>query len=270
MNELSWHNFTWKICVPIIKSEHYGSVLTPCIYVHTYISLSIKCRYIHTYLLLPWRTQISTLHIAQSYEIKSPPWTILWFRILGISSVENIKRLCAFMFQTWDNSQLLRRVLWISAELNIVSSLKHKNTQPLYIFKRENPQNSESQNGPRKGLDFIALYLVESRLLLLVRAMSYYDVGCGIFNLAHFLMYHNSLIFEGCYWFANDIIKYILPVGSMIKFWVTTFWFMKVAWLWCFMFCRNQKVITQNFIIEPTGDKYLRKSWFQLYQKLPE
>ena len=47
-----------------------------------------------------------------------------------------IKRLCVFMFQTWNNSQLLRRVLWISAELTIVSSLKHKNTQPLYIFIR--------------------------------------------------------------------------------------------------------------------------------------
>ena len=95
--------------------------------------------------------------LVQSYEIKSPPWTILWFRILGIFSVENIKRLCLFMFQTWDNSQLLRRVLWISAELTIVSSLKHKNTQPLYIFSRENPKNSEPQNGPRRGLDFIAL-----------------------------------------------------------------------------------------------------------------
>ena len=31
---------------------------------------------------------------------------------------------------------------------------------------------------------------------------------------------------------------------------------MKVAWLWCFMFHRNQNVVTQNFIIEPTGDKY--------------
>ena len=36
----------------------------------------------------------------QSYEIKSPPWTILWFRILGIFSVENIDRLCVFIFQT--------------------------------------------------------------------------------------------------------------------------------------------------------------------------
>jgi hypothetical protein len=32
-----------------------------------------------------------------------------------------------------------------------------KNTQPLYIFNRENPQNSEPQNGQRRGLDFIAL-----------------------------------------------------------------------------------------------------------------
>ena len=72
----------------------------------------------------------------QSYEIKSPLWTILWFRFLGIFSVENLKRLCVFMFQTWDNSQLLRRVMWISAEQTIGASLKHKNTQPLYIFNR--------------------------------------------------------------------------------------------------------------------------------------
>ena len=42
----------------------------------------------------------------QSYEIKSPPWTILWFRILGIFSVENIARLGVFVFQTSDNNQL--------------------------------------------------------------------------------------------------------------------------------------------------------------------
>ena len=72
----------------------------------------------------------------QSYVIKSAPWTILWFRILGIFSVEYIKRLCVFMFKTCSNSQLLRRVLWISAEQPIGASLKHKNTQPLYIFSR--------------------------------------------------------------------------------------------------------------------------------------
>ena len=47
-----------------------------------------------------------TIWIHQSYEIKFPPWTILWFRILGIFSVENIKRVCFFMFQTYSNNQL--------------------------------------------------------------------------------------------------------------------------------------------------------------------
>ena len=47
----------------------------------------------------------------QSYIIKSAPWTILWFTILGIFSVEYIKRLCVFMFETCSNNQLLRRVL---------------------------------------------------------------------------------------------------------------------------------------------------------------
>ena len=37
---------------------------------------------------------------CQSYEIKTPAWTILWFKILGIFSVENIDRLDVFMFQT--------------------------------------------------------------------------------------------------------------------------------------------------------------------------
>ena len=44
--------------------------------------------------------------LQQSYEIKSPPWTIWLFRILGIFSIENIDRLGDFMFQTSDNSQL--------------------------------------------------------------------------------------------------------------------------------------------------------------------
>ena len=61
------------------------------------------------------------------------------------------------MFQTSDKSQLLRRVLWINAELTIFWSLTHKNTQAIYILNRENPHNSEPYNDPRRGLDFIAL-----------------------------------------------------------------------------------------------------------------
>ena len=69
---------------------------------------------------------------------------------------ENIDRLGDSMFQTSDKSQLLKRVLWINAEPTIVLNLKHKISQPIYIFNRENSQNSESPNGPRRGLDFIA------------------------------------------------------------------------------------------------------------------
>ena len=47
--------------------------------------------------------------------------------------------------------------------MTIGASLKHKNTQLLYIFNRENPQNSEPQNGPRSGLDYIALHLPASQ-----------------------------------------------------------------------------------------------------------
>ena len=61
-----------------------------------------------TYFGNAWATSFSFfifLHVGevcltQSYEIKSPPWTIVWFRILGIFSFENIDRLGVFMFQT--------------------------------------------------------------------------------------------------------------------------------------------------------------------------
>ena len=69
--------------------------------------------------------------------------------------------------------------------------MKHKSTQPLYIFNRENPQNSEPQNGPRSGLDYIALAeCVASEvndfipggssntgtIIIVVIVLSYYDI----------------------------------------------------------------------------------------------
>ena len=60
-------------------------------------------------------------------------------------SVENIDRLGDLMFQTSDNR----------LEPIIVWSLKHKNTQ-----------NSEPQNGPRRGLDFIALQKADEQGIL--------------------------------------------------------------------------------------------------------
>ena len=73
--------------------------------------------------------------ICQSYEIKSPPWTILWFRILRIFPVENIDKLGVFMFQTWGNSQLCIDSQYSSQYLTIWS-LKHQNTKHIYIFNK--------------------------------------------------------------------------------------------------------------------------------------
>ena len=50
------------------------------------------------------------------------------------------------------------------------------------------------------------------------------------------------------------MLKRLSPVGEMMKFWVSTFWF-----LWNIKHHHNhapfmnQKVVTQNFIIELTG-----------------
>ena len=50
--------------------------------------------------------------------------------------VENIKRLCVFMFQTWDNSQLCTDSQYSSQQLSFVWILKHHISQPIYIFNR--------------------------------------------------------------------------------------------------------------------------------------
>ena len=69
----------------------------------------------------------------------------------------SLLKICIAKFQTSDNSQLCIDLQYSSQQLTIGASLKYRNTQPLYIFNRENPQNSEPQNGPRIGLDYIAL-----------------------------------------------------------------------------------------------------------------
>ena len=72
----------------------------------------------------------------KSYKIKSPPWTIWWFRILGIISVENIDRLGAMMFQTSNNSQLCIDSQYSSQKLTIVWCLTHQSTQPIFYRVR--------------------------------------------------------------------------------------------------------------------------------------
>ena len=49
--------------------------------------------------------------------------------------------------------------------------MKHKNTQPFYIFNRENPQNSEPQNGSRRELDFIALLSTMSIFMFILSVL---------------------------------------------------------------------------------------------------
>ena len=50
--------------------------------------------------------------------------------------VENLKRLCVFMFQTWDNSQLCTDSQYSSQHLTIGWSLIHHSTQHILIFSR--------------------------------------------------------------------------------------------------------------------------------------
>ena len=86
--------------------------------------------------LLKHSDAVIDIRRIQSYKIKSPPWTILWFRIVGIFYVESINRLGVFMFQTWDNSHLCIDSQYSSQLLTIVWSLKHQNTQHIYNFSR--------------------------------------------------------------------------------------------------------------------------------------
>ena len=59
------------------------------------------------------RILLNVITQDQSYEIKSPPWTILWFRILGIFSVKIIDRLgvLCFKFETIVSSALIHSTL---------------------------------------------------------------------------------------------------------------------------------------------------------------
>ena len=100
---------------------------------------------------------------ALSYSTKLcinqvPSWSLSRWRTLTLEKIKIGWVLWCIKLQT-----MLRRVLWINAQLTIVWSLKHHSTQPTYIFNRENPQNSESPKGPRRGLDFIALVFLKSQ-----------------------------------------------------------------------------------------------------------
>ena len=85
--------------------------------------------------------------------------------------------------------------------------MKHKSTQPTYIFNRENPQNSEQQKGPRRGLDFIALGSGEDELKVSENELGSGDtqtpvLPCPIVDL------HYGFIDNRCVYFDETPMTY--------------------------------------------------------------
>ena len=76
-----------------------------------------------------WHTFITMCWTVRRYNIFS-----LTRSILQWSAKDHFMHgwVCSILY----TPSIRNRVLWICAELTIVSSLKHKNTQPLYIFNR--------------------------------------------------------------------------------------------------------------------------------------
>ena len=106
-----------------------------------------------TFMLLgPELRFLSSIKYIQSYEIKSPPWTIWWFGTLGIFSVENIDWLGDFMFQTSDNVScaLIHSTLLSSLLFSEVWNIKSPN---LSIFSAR--LGSSILTNLRRGLDYI-------------------------------------------------------------------------------------------------------------------
>ena len=84
--------------------------------------------------------------------------------------------------------------------------MKHKNTQPLYIFNRKNPQNSEPQNGPRRGLDFIALHKgTDTRNSFEILRMFNYMFGNALWD---------HLVVEVTFWRNGEKADGVRKVGS--------------------------------------------------------
>ena len=82
--------------------------------------------------------------------------------------------------------------------------MKHKNTQPNYIFNRENPQNSEPQNGPRRELDFIVLNLTDS-----------FDMGFDIQQ--YYSMYQNLTLEDLAKASSRHTLKGVVKVINKVS-----------------------------------------------------
>ena len=88
--------------------------------------------------------------------------------------------------------------------------MKHKDTQPLYIFNRENLQNSEPKNGPRSGLDYIALPLCTAGRKIKLKIEKKPTFFLENFGRKHKMERTKKQIFEKSY--LSNAYSNILPI----------------------------------------------------------
>jgi hypothetical protein len=125
---LGWFRVLWHSWLPAGKNKNAFKILQKSnsytiVIFRFHISQNMKVETIW------FPSDFCCTMYKQSYEIKSPPWTILWFRILGIFSVENIARLgvLCFKLQTIVSSALIHSTLLSSWLLSEVWSIKPPN-----------------------------------------------------------------------------------------------------------------------------------------------
>ena len=120
------------------------------------------------------------------------------------------------MFQTWDNSQLCIDSQYSSQMLTIVWSLKHQNTQPIYIFNWVRVLHLDSLKEGTWLHSFVAAC---------VKELHYFTVGVPISNhvarkkKSHFPLFCYCLwnTFSG-HWFWNRYtLTALCSTGSWVK-----------------------------------------------------
>ena len=110
-----------------------------------------------------------------------------------------------------DCSALIHSTLLSSWLLEQVWNIK---THNLFIFSTEKiPQNSEPQNGPRRGLDFIALFWTTTMSWILWLA---HNVDLGdendwklfpYFSFPYYIYLHEFLHNSNLIWFGKILVK---------------------------------------------------------------
>ena len=135
---LGWFRVLWHSWLPAGKNKNAFKILQKSnsytiVIFRFHISQNMKVETIW------FPSDFCCTMYKQSYEIKSPPWTILWFRSLGIFSVENIDRLGVFMFQTWDNSQLC-----IDLQYYCLKFETSKHSTYLYLQQGKGPPSKQA------------------------------------------------------------------------------------------------------------------------------